>query len=104
MPSIAFIGVRISCDMLERNSDLAFEAESAATRLLSKSTMSHCCVRVDQVLSRRNSIKSISRSDPTLSERSSTEFYNLFAYSSKLIIAGLRGDRVVLGRTCSNQK
>ena len=32
MPRMAFIGVRISCDMSERNSDLACEAASAASR------------------------------------------------------------------------
>ena len=32
MPKIAFIGVRISCDMLDRNSDLARDASSADSR------------------------------------------------------------------------
>ena len=37
MPRIAFIGVRISCDMLERNSDLARDASSADSRAATSS-------------------------------------------------------------------
>src|SRR5271155_2878890 len=37
IPRIAVIGVRISCDMLDRNSDLAREAASAASRVSTSS-------------------------------------------------------------------
>ena len=47
MPRIAFIGVRISCDMLERNSDLAREAASAASR----ATISSRSVRLSVLMS-----------------------------------------------------
>jgi hypothetical protein len=42
MPITAFIGVRISCDMLERNSDLALEAVSAASLAAISSCPSAC--------------------------------------------------------------
>jgi hypothetical protein len=37
IPRIAFIGVRISCDMLDRNSDFACDAASAASRAVTNS-------------------------------------------------------------------